>query len=65
VDKLDRHFETKFLGVERKLLVIEERMGAMKDDLEMMLKSELMGRLGNFETRMMNLIEERLAARAD
>ena len=36
-------------------------MGALKDDLELMIKSELMGALGNFEVRMMGLIEERLA----
>jgi hypothetical protein len=30
-----------------------------------MIKSELMGRLGNFEVRMMSLIEERLAQRAE
>ena len=29
-----------------------------------MIKSELMDALGNFEVRMMNLIEERLAAKA-
>ena len=31
---------------------LERRMGEMRDDLELMLKAELMGRMGNFETRM-------------
>jgi hypothetical protein len=33
----------------------------LKDDLELMLKSELLGSLGNFETRIESLIESRLA----
>lgn len=35
---------------------LDERIVAVRDDLELMLKSELMGRLGHFETR----IEEKL-----
>ena len=61
VRKLDQHTEARFLAVERKILNVEERVGALKDDLELMIKSELMGALGNFEVRMMGLIEERLA----
>ena len=44
---------------------IERRVTEQRDDLELMIKSELMGALGNFEVRMMNLIEERLAEKAD
>lgn len=63
VRKLDQHTETRFLSVERKVLNIEERIGALKDDLELMIKSELMGALGNFEVRMIGLIGERLAGK--
>jgi hypothetical protein len=38
-------------------------MSDLKDDLELMIKSELMGALGSFETRMIALIDERLARR--
>jgi hypothetical protein len=40
---------------------IDTRISGLKDDLELMLKSELKGALGNFETRIEHLIEERLA----
>jgi hypothetical protein len=36
----------------------ERRVAELRDDIELMLKAELMGRLGNFETR----IESRLDA---
>lgn len=35
---------------------LDRRMSEMRDDLEMMIKAELMGRLGHFET----IIEQRL-----
>ncbi len=37
---------------------LDRRMSELRDDLEMMVKSELMGRLGHFET----VIEQRLDA---
>lgn len=61
VRKLGQHTETRLLAIERKILNVEERMSALKDDLELMIKSELMGSLTNFETRIENLIERRLA----
>ena len=61
VRKLDQHTEARFLALERKVLNVEERIGTLKDDLELMIKSELMGALGNFEVRMVGLIEEQLA----
>jgi hypothetical protein len=39
---------------------LDGRMVALRDDLELMLKSEVMGSLANFETRIENLISERL-----
>ena len=56
--RLEQYQETQFVAV-------NQRLNGLKDDLELMIKSELMGRLGNFEIRMMNLIEERLAEKAD
>ena len=63
VRKLDRLTEVRFIAVERRIVDVDERIGVLKDDLELMIKSELMGALGNFETRMISLIDERLAGR--
>jgi len=37
--------------VERRMGDVERRMGEMRDDLELMLKAELMGRMGIFEVQ--------------
>ena len=37
---------------------LDARIVATRDDLELMLKSELLGRLGNFEVKVENLIAE-------
>jgi len=37
---------------------VERRLSEMRDDLEMMFKSELMGRVGNFEIRIGQTISE-------
>jgi hypothetical protein len=38
---------------------LDGRIVAVRDDLELMLKSELMGRLTHFETKMENLLASR------
>jgi hypothetical protein len=48
--------------LERRMTDLERRMGEMLGELELMLKTELMGRMGHFETRMEARIEE-LASR--
>lgn len=40
---------------------LDRRMSELRDDIELMIKAELMGRLGHFETT----IEQRLEAMAD
>jgi hypothetical protein len=40
---------------------LDARIVGVRDDLELLLKSELMGSLAHFETRMENLLHERLA----
>lgn len=37
---------------------LERNMSEMKDDLEMIVKSEIMGRLGNFELKIEQRLEE-------
>lgn len=72
VDKLDRHVEARFhgvenrfLGIERKLLNLEERMSSLKDDLYLMVKSELMGALTNFQNKIEIYVDQRLAERSE
>jgi len=36
---------------------LERRMGETRDDIEVMVKTELMGRLGHFETQMEGRLE--------
>jgi hypothetical protein len=43
--------------LERRMGELERRMGEQKDDIELMLKAEIMGRLGHFETRIEAQIE--------
>ena len=38
--------------IERRFDALDRRMAEMRDDLELMIKAELMGRLGHFETQM-------------
>ena len=40
---------------------LDGRMVGVRDDLELLLKSELMGSLAHFETRIENFLQERLA----
>ena len=37
--------------LERRIGELDRRMGEIKDDIELMLKAELMARMGNFESR--------------
>ena len=59
--------ETKelLLALSKHVSELEKRLGRrvddVKDDLEIMIKSELMGRLTNFETRIDQKIDELLA----
>ena len=66
--------EAKIGGVDDRVRAIDDRfraldarMASLREDLELMIKSELMGRLAHFETRMENLLHERLSTteRAD
>jgi hypothetical protein len=53
--------DSRFIAVDSRLRGIDQRITDLKDDLQLMIKRELMGALGNFETRMAALIEERVA----
>jgi hypothetical protein len=72
VRKLQQFTEQKFLGVDKRFndvdkrfLDMEERMKAHKDDLEMMLKAELLGAMTNYQIRIENYVHERLAEKAE
>ncbi len=49
------------IRLEAKMLAFEQRLNNLRDDLELMIKAELMGRLGHFET----VMEQRLDALGD
>lgn len=49
--------------LDRRISGVERRIDELKTDLELMLKSELMGRLAHFETRIEQMVEQRLAER--
>jgi hypothetical protein len=61
VDRLDRHFDARLLGVEQKLVIQGERIRALKDDLETMLKAEMLG----FQARIENYVDRRLAEKGE
>jgi hypothetical protein len=65
VRKLHQYTEENLLAIRRELLNIEERMKAHKDDLELMLKSELLGSLVHFQTKIENYVDQRLSEKAD
>ena len=61
VRRLQQFTEESLLTVEkREFLDIEERMKAHKDDLELMLKAELLGAMTHFQTRIENYVERAL-----
>lgn len=47
--------------LEHRMASFEQRLGKLRDDLELSIKAELMGRVGHFET----VIEQRLDALGD
>lgn len=55
--KMEQRIEARFTVLESRITGLEARLVAFRDDLELMLKSELMGRLTHFETQ----IDHRLA----
>jgi hypothetical protein len=55
--------DTRFASVDARLRGIDQRLADLKDELQLTIKSELMAALGNFETRMVELIGTRLAGR--
>ena len=65
VRRLQQYTEESLLTVKREFLNIEERMKAHKDDLELMLKSGLLGAMTHFQTRIENYVEQRLAEKAE
>jgi hypothetical protein len=65
VRRLQHYMEEKFLNVEDRFLDMERRMKTHKDDLELMLKSELLGSLTHFQTKIETYVEQRLGEKAE
>ena len=53
-----QRLERRMERIERRMSDLESRMSETRDDIELMLKAELMGRMGHFETRMERQMEE-------
>jgi chromosome segregation ATPase len=53
--------DRRIAGVDERISGLDARIANLKDELEMMIKSELMGALANLETRIEHMFDERLA----
>ena len=51
VQRLERRMETRFAEMDRRFGEMDRRIAEMREDLELMVKAEFMGRMANFETR--------------
>jgi hypothetical protein len=56
--RLEQRMETQFLAV-------NQRLNHLKDDLELMVKSELLGALTNFQNKIEIYVDQRLAEKAE
>src|SRR5262245_44512403 len=56
--RLEQRMETQFLAV-------NQRLNQLKDDLELMVKSELLGALTNFQNKIEIYVDQRLAEKAE
>jgi hypothetical protein len=58
VIEMDKRFNTRLDDAEKRL---SARIDDLRDEVELIMKAEIMGRLANFETRIDQKIEELLA----
>ena len=58
--RMEQRLDTRINGVDARIGGVDTRIMSLRDDLELMVKSELMGRLAHFETRVEHMLEERL-----
>jgi septation ring formation regulator EzrA len=55
----------RFTDVDKRFLDMQEHMKAHKDDLEMMLKAELLGAMSNYRIKIENYVHERLSEKGE
>jgi len=53
-----RRIERRLGELDRRFGELDRRLDEAKDDMELMIRSEMMGRLGNFEIRFERRLEE-------
>ncbi len=53
-----RRIERRLGELDRRFSELDRRLDEVKDDMELMIRSEMMGRLGNFEVRFERRLEE-------
>ena len=51
--------------METQFLAVNQRLNHLKDDLELMVKSELLGALTNFQNKIEIYVDQRLAEKAE
>jgi hypothetical protein len=55
---VEKRNERRFADMDKRFSDLDQRFNELRDDLELMIKSELMGRLMHFETRIDQKIDE-------
>jgi hypothetical protein len=60
--RMEQRLDGRISGLDGRISAVDSRIGSLRDDLELMIKAELMGRLAHFETRIETMLHERLAA---
>lgn len=56
--RLEKQFDARFVALEARMAALETRVAAIPDDMELMLKSELLGRLAHRDTVMDEKLEQ-------
>jgi phage shock protein A len=53
-----QRFDRRFAELDRRMSELRQEMHEMKDDLSLMLKAEVVGRIGHFETQTGHRLDE-------
>ena len=65
IDTRFNGIDGRFTDVDKRFLDMQGHMKAHKDDLEMMLKAELLGAMSNYRIKIENYVHERLSEKGE
>ncbi|MFZ1102941.1 MAG: hypothetical protein WAN86_08910 [Hyphomicrobiaceae bacterium] len=65
IDTRFNGIDGRFADVDKRFLDMQGHMKAHKDDLEMMLKAELLGAMSNYRIKIENYVHERLSEKGE